>query len=305
MEWTLIPNNTPDNILNTNITLGKITFDIEAVKDAVRGYLSKYDGLVIQEGEVKVIKSEIAFLRKQKTAINKNRIELSKKYDEPLVTYKENVDSVLDIIEETITALNDQVNIFEEKRKAKKRKQVEDLMEKIKTLRHVPDDFEFDFKDSYLNATTKISAIKEELFEQVNQYEILKKMDEEFSKKEQEKKELLEDTISKLNSKYDFKKPMKYTEYEGILNEIEINKIEEYMNNEAIEREKKSEISETITEKTVPDTEEKINLAIELEISKTQLNLLENFMKEQGIKYAVKVNCEKVNDFDTEFEIKA
>lgn len=105
MELALIPNNTPENVLNTQITLGEISFDVDLIRNTVKNYLSKYDGLVVQESDIKIIKGEVAFLRKQKTLINKNRIELSKEFDKPLVQYKSDCDSIMDEIENVIVYL--------------------------------------------------------------------------------------------------------------------------------------------------------------------------------------------------------
>lgn len=310
MELALIPNNTPENVLNTQITLGEISFDVDLIKDTVRSYLSKYDGLVVQESDIKNIKSEVAFLRKQKTLINKNRIELSKEFDKPLVQYKEDCDSVMDVIEDTITYLNNQLNDFEQRRKDLKKQQVEDLMDKVKMLKHMPDDFEFIFEDSFLNATKNLTKIKEELFEQCNQYEIMKQLEKEMAEKLKAKKMLLEDMISKFNEQLDISNRMRYTDYEEILDEIELEELEDYMNKEFQEKLNSIKPEEPVKEIPVDNCEiikplEKKRYLIKTSpINNIELAKLKDFMNSMNIGFEIEKMAENI-EIDTEFEISA
>lgn len=315
MDLILTANATPDNVLDTKVVLGEITFEVDLIKESIKNYLEKYNGLVIEEKDIKEIKSEIAFLRKQKTAINKNRIDLSKKFDEPLVKFKNDVDSVLEVIEETISSLNEQLDIFEEKRKADKKQKVENMMEIIKKLRHTDDEFEFYFNPSYLNATMKEKAIKEDLLEQVNQYEAMKLLEKEMEEKTKLKKELLENTLIKLNKNNNFVEPMKYTEYENLLEDIEIDSLEEYLYDQAKERAKIKEADEIIDDVTVDDNTNKeikenknINtkmITLNLTLTEEQQNELEEYLKYKGIEYFIVNNFKKNNEIDEEIEINA
>lgn len=309
MELALIPNNTPENVLNTQITLGEISFDVDLIKNTVKSYLSKYDGLVVQESDIKTIKSEVAFLRKQKTLINKNRIELSKEFDKPLVQYKEDCDSVMDVIEDTITYLNNQLNNFEQKRKEEKRKQVEDLMNNIRMLKHMPENFEFIFEDNFLNATKNLTKIKEELFEQCNQYEIMKKLEKEMAEKLKAKKMILEDMISKFNEQLDISNKMRYTDYEEILDEIKLDELENYMNNEFqkhFENIKKVE-TKKVEVKEIPikevDTLKQKYIIKTSYIGDYELLQIKNLMKSLNIEFEIETMKEQKNDFDINFDI--
>lgn len=315
MELALIPNNTPDNVLNTQITLGEIYFDVDLIRNTVKNYLSKYDGLVVQESDIKNIKSEVAFLRKQKTLINKNRIELSKEFDKPLVQYKTDCDSIMDEIENVIVYLNDQLNDFEQRRKDLKKQQVEDLMNKVRMLKHMPDDFEFIFEDSFLNATKNLTKIKEELFEQCNQYEIMKQLEKEIEEKTKAKKILLEDLISKYNEKLDSIHRLRYTDYEHLINELDIMELDNYINFEFQIRfaamrnakEKENETKEISIKEDNVIKEEKIQRYL-IKTSPMSINKIEKikeFMKSLDIEYEIELIKEKYDSFDTEIEICA
>lgn len=313
MELVLIPNNTPENVLNTNIVLGEIKFDVDLIKNTVQGYLSKYEGLIIQESDIKNIKTEIAFLRKQKKLIDKNRIELSKEFDKPLVQYKEDCNSIMDIIEDTITYLDGQVKTFEEKRKEEKRKQVEDLMEKVRIFRHMPDDFDFEFEDRFLNATITLTKIKEELFEQCTQYETMKQLEKEMEEKLKAKKILLEDLIARANEQLSFEHRLRYTDYENILDTIETENLENYILKEVqdklgtlskeciVEEEKIKELS--IDKCDVIKPELKTYSMMVFDISKEQLNKIREFFKSENMNYLI--DNKENNNFNTEFDIYA
>lgn len=315
MDLALIPNNTPNNVLNTQITLGEISFDVNLIKDTVRSYLSKYDGLVVQESDIKNIKSEVAFLRKQKTLINKNRIELSKEFDKPLVQYKSDCDSIMDEIENVIVYLNDQLNDFEERRKELKRKEIEYLMDKVKLIKHMPDDFEFIFEDRFLNATLSTKKIQEELLEQCNQYEIMQQLEKEIEEKTKAKKILLEDLISGYNERLDSIHRLRYTDYEHLINELDIMELDNYINFEFQARfaamrnaeEKENETKEISIKEDNVIKEEKIQRYL-IKTSPMSINKIEKikeFMKSLDIEYEIELIKEKYDSFDTEFEICA
>lgn len=307
MDLSLIPNNTPENVLNTEVTLGKITFDVDLIKKTIQSYLSKYEGLVVQESDIKNIKSEVAFLRKQKTLINKNRIEFSKKFDEPLIEYKNNCDSVMEVIEDTITYLNDQLNNFEKKRKEEKKQEVELLMEKVKLLKHMPDNFEFNFDEKFLNATYKLSVIKEDLLKQCNQYEIINQLEKEIEEKTKTKKIYLEDLISKYNEKLNYANKLRYTDYENILYEIPLEELEELIKNDFDKKLKEEKSEAIIKEKTIVDN---TNLTKEKYLIKTEpidiytLEKIKEFIKSLNIEFEIEKITKKIK-IDNEFEICA
>lgn len=309
MELALIPNNTPENVLNTQITLGEISFDVDLIRNTVKNYLSKYDGLVVQESDIKIIKDEVAFLRKQKTLINKNRIELSKEFDKPLVQYKSDCDSIIDEIENVIVYLNDQLNDFEERRKDLKKQQVEDLMNKVRMLKHMPDNFEFIFEDSFLNATKNLTKIKEELFEQCNQYEIMQQLEKEIEEKTKAKKILLEDLISKYNERLDIAHRLRYTDYEHLLNELDIMELDNYINFEfqRISAEIRNAEVKEVEVKEIPikevDTIKQKYIIKTSYIGENDLERLKEFMRNSNIEFEIEKIEEQKNDFDVNFDI--
>lgn len=309
MELALIPNNTPENVLNTQITLGEISFDVDLIRNTVKNYLSKYDGLVVQESDIKIIKGEVAFLRKQKTLINKNRIELSKEFDKPLVQYKSDCDSIIDEIENVIVYLNDQLNDFEERRKDLKKQQVEDLMNKVRMLKHMPDNFEFIFEDSFLNATKNLTKIKEELFEQCNQYEIMQQLEKEIEEKTKAKKILLEDLISKYNERLDVAHRLRYTDYEHLLNELDIMELDNYINFEfqRISAEIRNAEVKEVEVKEIPikevDTIKQKYIIKTSYIGENDLERLKEFMRNSNIEFEIEKIEEQKNDFDVNFDI--
>lgn len=192
----------------TNIVPGNIVFDSEPIKTIVSNFLTKYDGLVITEDDIKDAKSELAFLRKQKKTINDSRIKVSKEFMVPVDTYKAECDSIIELIDSTVESINNQVNYFEEKRKEEKKNEVLALMKELKELHHLDDDFEFEMNSKFLNKSTTMATIKDMLIEQMEKYKYKVMVENEIKRK----KQFIIDTINELNSKNNVE--LKYADYE-------------------------------------------------------------------------------------------
>lgn len=304
----LVENSTPDNILNTQITLGTINFDVDSVKEKVGEFLSKYNGLIIQQEDVKQIKSEIAFLRKQKELINKNRIKLSREFDIPLVQYKTDCDGIIDLIEESINELNSQVFSFEQKEKEEKRKEVLELIEKYSKLYHIENykDFEFECKEQYLNKTMTIKKIENDLLTQLEEHKNFLQMEKLITENEKTKKKLLETTIIKYNQQYNLKSPLLYTEYESMIENINISEIDEQISILAKKQYDKENtiIKEDKKEKTKIEKikiQNKKEIFLKLNITDDQLKTLTAFLENNNFDYEFEFN----QKFDTKIEIIA
>lgn len=292
----LVENSTPDNILNTQVILGTINFDVELVKEKVGKFLSKYNGLIIEKEDIKQIKSEIAFLRKQKELINKNRIKLSKEFDIPLVQYKSDCDSIIELIEQSISGLNNQVSSFEEKEKEEKRKNIEEIMEKMLKMHSLDGEFEFEFDPRYLNTTYTMNKVKEDLDRQIREYYNLINAQKVFEEKQKMKKQLLETTINLLNSKNDFVKPMSYVEFENLLDDVKYDELEEHLYKIANKREKKEILIKKEPEIVKKEIKQYNNLNTNsytltlVNITEEKLQQIEEKLKELNVDYFFDTN---------------
>lgn len=307
-ELIILENTTPDNILNVEVKQGSISFDVEKVKAVINSYLEKYDGLIIEENQIKEIKAEVAFLRKQKTLINKNRIELSKEYDKPLIEYKSNCDSIMDMIENAICNLNNQLLNFEEKRQQLKLKQIEELKEKITNLQHLDDGFELEIKKEYLNSTYSISKIKKDFEEQILYYREEQKAVKQYEENIKIKKHALEDLINKTNENNNLTEKLSYVELEYLLDEVSLeelpNKVQSIIEERMTDNSKETEDENT----TVVETHEKtINATLKLfDITESQLTMIKEYLTQNQIKFEqIPEIDELAKTFSDEFEINA
>ena len=307
-ELIILENTTPDNILNVEVKQGSISFDVEKVKAVINSYLEKYDGLIIEENQIKEIKAEVAFLRKQKTLINKNRIELSKEYDKPLIEYKSNCDSIMDMIENAIYNLNNQLLNFEEKRQQLKLKQIEELKKRITNLQHLDDGFELEIKKEYLNSTYSISKIKKDFEEQILYYREEQKAVKQYEENIKIKKHALEDLINKANENNNLTEKLSYVELEYLLDEVSLeelpNKVQSIIEERITDNSKETE-DENIT--VVETPEKTINATLKLfDITESQLTMIKEYLTQNQIKFEqIPEIDELAKTFSDEFEINA
>lgn len=101
------------NDINVAI-VNDITFDTyDVMKQQLITELEKYNGLVVNEDNIKDGKKIRAKLNKLKKKINDRRIEIKKKYDEPFVVFKDKIDSLIALIEEPIKHIDNSIKEIE------------------------------------------------------------------------------------------------------------------------------------------------------------------------------------------------
>ena len=148
-------------------TAGKIDCNFAELKAALAVQMSAYEDAVVTEDTIPAYKGELATLRKIRTAVDNRRKEVEREFCAPINQFKEDVKSLLEEIDKPINLINDQLKLFEEDRKAKKRVRVEGLYKEQvgELLRYLP--FEKNFNEKWLNKSTTdqdicfdISALK-------------------------------------------------------------------------------------------------------------------------------------------------
>ena len=143
--------------------LKSIDWNFDELKEEITKKSSDYLNLVYSSDQIKDAKQDRANLRKLVTALENKRKELKKEimlpYDEFTMKEKE----LVRIINEAITNIDSQVKGYEEGLRQEKLVKVKEIYkENISDLdRTVP--FEKIFKDSWLNASTTLKSVKEEI----------------------------------------------------------------------------------------------------------------------------------------------
>ena len=108
-------------------------------------------------------KADKASLNRLKKTINDERIRREKEYMKPFDTFKAQVKEICSLIDGASTKISDQLDTFEAKRHQEKKDNIIKLFEEKKS--GVADWITFNqvFNEKWLNKTTSMKAIEEEL----------------------------------------------------------------------------------------------------------------------------------------------
>lgn len=143
--------------------LPQVSWNFDELKAWVLEGLSRYRGRVYTEADIKDAKRDAANLRKLKTAINGRRMDIKNQYLEPYEKFAAQVKELDAMLDEQIGEIAAQINAFDEARKAEKREHIRAKYLEIfgDLVPLVP--FEKVCKDFYLNKTTKMGGIEDDL----------------------------------------------------------------------------------------------------------------------------------------------
>lgn len=150
----------------------ELAFNYEELKAELQERLEYYNGLVVTEDTIKQGKEERAALNKFKGAIDTYRKDVKKRYMAPYNDFEHKVKDLTGLIDEPINAIDKQLAVFEEQRKAAKQSDIETAYDKLvpEDLRDIiPLDRIQDKK--WLNATTSLKKIEEDIAEKIKRTE--------------------------------------------------------------------------------------------------------------------------------------
>jgi hypothetical protein len=178
MENKLIIKN-EDKILKTLET------NAEKIKAELVEGLKKYQGLVYTDENIAEAKKDMAELNKIKTDIDNQRKDVKKLIMKPYDEFEPTAKELIELIQSTRDTIEQQVSVYEQKRKEAKKQQIKDFY--YKEINHDVLTFERLFNDKYLNVVESISKIKLDMFDKLNNYnkelEILKSLNSEVEEK--------------------------------------------------------------------------------------------------------------------------
>ena len=104
---------------------GKISCNFEQVEKAIKDTLTEYKGAVFTEDSRTYAKKHVASLRKQKKDFQDNLRSEKKRYMEPWEKFETQAKELISLYDEPINLINGQVQAFEEKRVAEKKKLIQ------------------------------------------------------------------------------------------------------------------------------------------------------------------------------------
>lgn len=139
----------------------KISFNYEELKAELTEKVAFYETLVYTDDQVKDAKADRATLNKLKKTLNDERIRREKEYMQPFNEFKAQVNEIIGIIDKPIAVIDKQVKEFEDQKKAKKQKDIEELFagmgfQSFVTLEKIWD-------PKWLNASVSMKSIEEQM----------------------------------------------------------------------------------------------------------------------------------------------
>ncbi|MFA1821204.1 DUF1351 domain-containing protein [Virgibacillus oceani] len=241
----------------------KIEFNHEDIEKELEISLKKYEGLVFSEETATDLRKTLAELRKGKNAVDRYRIDTKKKLNAPVTEFEKKCKQLDQKFESVITPLVEQQKEFEEKRRAERLAQLEDI--RVGHIENHGLDKEYHERvvidDSLLTKSTSLKVADESLEFQVKNL----KMEQD---KKAADKEIIVSTVELANYKHDlslsvdaYVRLVEFTPFEEIKSQIEqdanmaVEKRE--AEKERVEREKQAELERIEQEEQESVEEEK------------------------------------------------
>lgn len=144
-------------------TPGNIECNFAELKETLADHLKIYEEMPVSLENKAERKKDLAMLRKVKKAVSDRRSEVKRQWLEPYNVFDAQVRELLGLIDRPVTVIDDQIKELESRERMKK-------LEEIKTLfGDMAADYadwltlEMIFDEKWLNATTSIKKVKEEL----------------------------------------------------------------------------------------------------------------------------------------------
>ena len=144
-------------------TPGNIECNFDELKETLADHLKIYEEMPVSLENKTERKKDLAMLRKVKKAVSDRRSEVKRQWLEPYNVFDTQVRELLGLIDRPVAVIDDQIKELESRERMKK-------LEEIKTLfGDMAADYadwltlEMIFDEKWLNATTSIKKVKEEL----------------------------------------------------------------------------------------------------------------------------------------------
>lgn len=145
----------------------KITCNFEQVEKAIQDKLSEYKGAVFTEESKAFAKKEVAGLRAEKKSLQDNMRDAKKQYMKPWDEFEAQAKKLIGLYDEPIDFINGQVQAFEEKRIAEKKKLIASIYEAVPEELQAYIPLERIYNPKWENATYKEKDIRADVAEVV------------------------------------------------------------------------------------------------------------------------------------------
>lgn len=145
-----------------------IQFNYDELKQELTEKVSMYETMVYTDDQIKQAKADKASLNKLKKALNDERIRREKEYLQPFNEFKLKINEIISIIDKPVAVIDKQVKEYEEKCKEDKRQTILEYFDTRKPSFPEWLTIEQIFDDRWLNASTSMKSIKDNIDEWIN-----------------------------------------------------------------------------------------------------------------------------------------
>lgn len=140
-----------------------IQFNYDELKQELTEKVSMYETMVYTDDQIKQAKADKASLNKLKKALNDERIRREKEYLQPFNEFKAKINEIISIIDKPVAVIDKQVKEYEEKCKKDKRQTILEYFNTRKPSFPEWLTIEQIFDDRWLNASTSMKSIKDNI----------------------------------------------------------------------------------------------------------------------------------------------
>lgn len=229
----------------------KITFDDTDIKTQLTELKDKYEGLVVSESNLKDSKRTATMLNGIANELDNARKAVKKEYNKPLKEFEGKVNDVRDEVRELRQNIVDQVGVFEEKEKMKRKDAIlTEIREEIAPNYNISDD-----ELEKISSEFKPDWWEKKSYQKKKRLEEIATLFTQFNKEKEQRKNNLQLIKLKLDS-YDMADHYQSIKYDYIDNDMNIEDVlekidrlhEDIETKKTIEKAKVEEVKENLVE---------------------------------------------------------
>jgi hypothetical protein len=245
--------------------LDQISFNYDELKQEISKQLSKYEGLIFDEKDIKEAKETRANLNRLKKQVNDKKIDVKKEFMKPYTEFENKIKDILEMIDKPCNQIDIQIKQFEQKTKDEKKNKIIDIFnDNIGELKQILN-IQRIWNDRWLNATYDIKDIELEILGVIDRaktdLQIIENMKSEFE--------------IQLKDKY-----ISSLDLSTVMQEK--NRLETIKNNEEQRQNKPKQVKNTFDE-ILKNT--KIRVSIIAELNSNQIEELRKWFIKNNISY--------------------
>lgn len=266
----------------------KVEFNFDELSAVLDKQLEKYDGLEFTEEQATECRKVITELNKGKKALNDYRISTKKELSVSITDFEARCKHLSNKFDDVINPLKAQADEFEENRRNEKRHDIEILTIELCEKYEVDKNIKLDFDNKWLNKSTSMKSIEEDIITQIEQIKLQ-------IEKEESDKEIIKMTVEIANERYGV--DLLESTYIRLLDHEDLNVIKKIIMEDAQDEldEKLEKKDVVLVEKVHPEevyieqskNDEEFIEIYKVTATESQLDALEEFMDSQDIKWKV------------------